>query len=122
MSRRHVTSLDEELAESASVEVKRADGDELLLVGRGAWDFSHLHGPRRNLVEVIERAVDARPGLRQLHLDLTQVSILDSSGLSVLVLLHRRLVAHDAALRVAATDRVRRRLALTGVDRLFAVD
>ena len=55
-------------------------------------------------------------------LDLTDVSFLDSAGLSLLVREHSRCRDHGVPLRVvAATDVVMRPIELTGLDRLLEI-
>jgi len=64
--------------------------------------------------ERIERLLDA--GARELTIDLTAVTFLDSAGLCVLAVVHRRATADDVRLRVlAATRAVVRPMQITGL-------
>jgi anti-anti-sigma factor len=53
--------------------------------------------------------------------DLSEVTFIDSSGLSVLVYGERRLRERDAGLHVVCGERIRRMLALAGMEGSFAL-
>jgi anti-sigma B factor antagonist len=62
----------------------------------------------------VERLLDA--GARELTIDLTAVTFLDSAGLCALATMHRRAAADDVRLRVlAATRAVIRPMQITGL-------
>lgn len=110
-------------AEQARFEVAQRPGDEgeLVLVARGAWDFTAEQTPRRGLVQQVEHTVELYPAVRVVVLDMTRVSVVDSSGLSILILVARYLRTTGAVLRVRPDDHLRWRLGVTGLDRLVEV-
>ena len=62
-------------------------------------------------------------GVRELTIDLTAVTFLDSAGLCVLAAAHRRALEQDATMRVLATSRaVVRPLQITGLWQLLKVE
>jgi len=67
-------------------------------------------------------AIDQADASSAVLVDLSRVSFIDSTGLGELVAAHKALQAHDASLHlVAGHDRVRRLLALTGLDEVLSV-
>lgn len=61
-------------------------------------------------------------GAQRVVVDLTGVTFMDSTGLSVLVGARKRLREHDGALAIIAADNsVRRLLELTGLDQSFEI-
>ena len=68
------------------------------------------------LQKAVDRTIAAAPD-RLLIIDLTDVSFIDSSGLSVIVGAHKRLSDAGAGVRlVVVTPQVAKVLALTGLD------
>lgn len=91
-------------------------GAATVLRARGVID----HGSRDVLREVAVTALEQ--GRVRLVADLHQVSLCDSSGLSMLVELHRRAGAGGGWLRLACLrPLVRTALSLTNLDRLLPV-
>jgi anti-anti-sigma factor len=85
----------------------------------GAVDLSTAPALRAELTELINAA---GPGT-ELRVDLGEVSILDSSGLSVLVSTHRLATAKDTRLVLASLpSHVARMLNITGLDELLDLD
>ena len=60
-------------------------------------------------------------GVGRFLLDLTRVSFMDSSGIGVILSLHKTLSALHADLALAANERVRVLLALAGIQNLIPV-
>jgi anti-anti-sigma factor len=84
----------------------------------GAVDLQTTPALRVELIEIIN-AVE--PG-HELRLDLHEVSLLDSSGLSVLIEAHRRAAARRVRLLLAALPRhVERTLSITGLDEVLHI-
>jgi anti-sigma B factor antagonist len=69
--------------------------------------------------EALLRTIDG--GARRVLVDLTDVSLIDSTGLSVLVSGQRRLQPLGGSLTVACDDRIRRVLRITGLHDVFAI-
>lgn len=64
----------------------------------------------------------ASPGLRQLVVDLSDASFVDSVALSVLISAHRRLKSRGVPVEIVCADaNIRRLFSITGLDRLFSV-
>jgi anti-sigma B factor antagonist len=86
------------------------DGPEVVVAAAGEIDSTSAPVVRRRL----EALLDA--GVRQLTVDLTGVSFLDSAGLCVLAATHRRALREDVRMRVLASSRaVIRPLQITGL-------
>ncbi len=82
----------------------------------GAVDVETAPALRAELAELISTA---SPGT-ELSVDLSGVSVLDSSGLSALIRAHRMAAAKDARLTLTGLpDRVARMLNITGLDLLL---
>ncbi|MEV6489727.1 STAS domain-containing protein [Actinoplanes sp. NPDC051633] len=99
-----------------AVAAKDGPGDSRILVVAGEIDRDSRH----HLRGAAERAIGE--GHNRLVLDLAAVTFCDSSGLSLLVDIHRAVEAHDGWLRlVAATPVLRDMLRITNLHRLFTV-
>jgi anti-sigma B factor antagonist len=98
-----------------SIEESRL-GDMVLLDVVGEVDVASV----REFMEAVQRAGEGDP--RELWIDLTHVEFLDSTGLAVIVLAHRRL---DRPVRrlslICPKGAVRRVLEIAGVDRVVPV-
>jgi anti-anti-sigma factor len=78
------------------------------------------HATAPELREPLDAAISG--GARAILVDLTDCSFIDSTGLSVLVHAHTRLLDDGGRLEVCCPDpQVRRLLEITGVDRAFGV-
>lgn len=96
--------------------ITRDTGDHLLVVVCGMVDISTAPQLRQQLVD----AVNA--GHYRLVLDLTDVELLDSTGLGVLVGVLKRVRAVGGTLQVVATnDAVTIPLRITGLHKVFKV-
>jgi anti-anti-sigma factor len=71
------------------------------------------------LAEALDRLLDG--GVRDLELDLSAVTFMDSAGLGVLLRVHRRLQGTGRLTLTGPPPAVRRVLALSGIDDLVAV-
>ena len=61
-------------------------------------------------------------GCRHLAIDLSEASILDSTGLTSLLVIQRRMAAVDGVLEiVCANDRIAKVFAITGLNRIFTI-
>ena len=69
--------------------------------------------------EALQRLLDG--GARQIVVDLTRVSFLDSTALGVLVSAQRRLLGGGGSLLVASCEPIAQLLRTVGLDRLFAM-
>lgn len=84
----------------------------------GAVDLRTTPSLRVELVEMINAA---GPG-DELRIDLGAVSLLDSSGLSVLIEAHRRAIAQQVRLLLTALPgHVKRTLNITGLDEVLYI-
>jgi anti-sigma B factor antagonist len=98
-----------------TVTVHDGPGARTVLVATGEID----RDSRESLRQVAEQAIGE--GHDRLVLDLAKVTFCDSSGLSLLVDLHREAEAHGGWLRLAAAHPVLRdMLQITHLDRLLA--
>ncbi|MEU3409109.1 STAS domain-containing protein [Streptomyces sp. NPDC006670] len=76
-------------------------------------DLDHLHADL--LVQAVDRALSAHPGLRDLRLDCAGLSAVDSSGLAALLMVRRRTGGAGAGLHLDARPvQLDRLLELTG--------
>jgi anti-sigma B factor antagonist len=92
------------------------DDSTACLAATGEVDSSSAPALRARLDEVLDR------GVRDLTIDLTGVSFLDSAGLCVLAATHRRAARADVRLRVLASSRaVLRPMQITGLYDLLDV-
>jgi len=97
-----------------TVGVLRQEADHVVVAAAGEVDYN-TYLP---LQEELYRQVDA--GGNRIVLDLGGVTMCDSTGLSVLVRVHRRVKAQGGWLRLADVQPVvHRALALTNLDRLL---
>jgi anti-sigma B factor antagonist len=95
--------------------VQHHDDQAVVHVG-GEVDLATCPQLRGLLAELVEQ------GIYHLVVDLEQVSFMDSSGIGVLMGVHRRLREHGGSLRLAAPNaRVRRVLELTGVTEVLPI-
>ena len=69
--------------------------------------------------EALLQSIDGGAG--RIVVDLTKVTLMDSTGLSVLVSGERRLRPRGGSLAVACDDRIRRVLTMTGLHNAFAL-
>ncbi len=92
------------------------DGDKTIVRLAGDLDFATV----AEVMPVLEEACARNPA--QVVLDLSRVEFLDSSGVSMLVTVHKRLTANGCSLVVtnpsAAVSRV---LELTSTDRVLSI-
>ncbi|MEU6213253.1 STAS domain-containing protein [Streptomyces sp. NPDC047023] len=76
-------------------------------------DLDHRHADR--LVEAVDRLLAAHPGVRDLWLDCTGLSSVDSSGLAALLMVRRRTDKAGAGLHLdGRTVQLNRLLEITG--------
>jgi anti-anti-sigma factor len=102
---------------SGGLEVEVASGDPALVVVRGEIDLLTAADLGRALREVIARR---RPSA--IHVDLSAVAFIDSTGIQVLVATRADARAAGIALRVvAASGPVLRVLRLAGVDAVLGI-
>jgi anti-sigma B factor antagonist len=95
--------------------VQHHDDQAVVHVG-GEVDLATCPQLRGLLAELVEQ------GIYHLVVDLEQVSFMDSSGIGVLMGVHRRLREHGGSLRLTApTARVRRVLELTRVTEVLPI-
>lgn len=95
----------------------RPDGDATLISVSGEVDLSTTPLLRSALVEHLDA------GRKSLVLDLSEVGFLDSTGLGMLVSLHRRANDEGGSLRLTSVQRpVRRVLQITGLEEVFGVN
>jgi anti-sigma B factor antagonist len=85
----------------------------------GAVDMTTAPGLRAELTELINAAGQGT----ELRVELDEVSIMDSSGLSVLVTTHRHATAKDVRLLLTGLpDHVSRMLNITGLTELLELE
>ncbi|MGY0070315.1 STAS domain-containing protein [Streptomyces sp. QTS137] len=78
------------------------------------------HDTSDGLVEQAEQCLTTHPGLRDLHLDCAGLRFCDSTGISVLLMIHRRTTARDVRLHLDGPPPfLERILDTTGVRQLF---
>lgn len=104
-------------SEPSSVEiVEQADGAAVALLS-GDLDIVTSDEVRRDLTDLIDA------GHRALALDLSEVGFVDSSGLGVLVALHRHAGARGGELTVRSVPpRVQRLFEITRIGDLLTID
>ena len=108
--------IDRLTTELVTVEVS-GTAPQVLLTVSGEVDSSSAPVVRQHLDALLDDAV------RELTIDLTAVTFLDSAGLCVLAAAHRRAVAQDVRLRVLASSRaVVRPLQITGLWQLLQAE
>jgi anti-anti-sigma factor len=101
-------------ASALTTMVHRPEAYTAVVTVRGPLDL----GTKDQLDGVLLAEVSA--GMRHIVVDLAGVSFCDSSGLSTLLRVHRRLAEHSGWLRIAsATGQVQRVLQLTNLDRIL---
>ena len=94
---------------------RQADG-HAVIAADGVIDFTNRDVLRQQLDTLLDE------GHRYLIVDLTGVSLCDSSGLSVLIQAHRAAGRQDGWLRLVGAQRiVRRVLEITNLDRMMPV-
>jgi len=101
------------------IDVRAAtSADGFLITVSGEIDFTTAPGLRTCLLEVLDR-----PDAATVEVDLTDVTFLDSAGLSALAMAHRAAEAAGRALpmRVGSTRAVVRPLQITGLWDVFTV-
>jgi anti-anti-sigma factor len=106
-------SIGEDVPMSLSITV---NGSLVELVGEIDLETAPALG-----IELTELINAAGPGT-DLRLDLGAVSVLDSNGLSVLLIAHKQAVARDVRLLLGALPRhVERTLSITGLDEVLHI-
>ncbi|WP_329272385.1 STAS domain-containing protein [Streptomyces pseudovenezuelae] len=94
-----------------SIEATATDGIRLLTL---AGEIDNDTGG------TLRQALDVTTQQPRLVLDLRQVTFMDSTGINILIAVHRTVTAADGWLRLAApTDSVMRTLQIVGVDTLI---
>jgi anti-sigma B factor antagonist len=94
----------------------RTEVDWTVLDVAGEVDLSTAPTLRSRIDELI------REGVRHLVVDLTAVGFMDSSGLSVLVSVMKRMEDADGRLAIVCSrDPVLKVFTITGLDRVFAI-
>jgi len=92
------------------------EGEQKTVVLRGELDVVTAPGLRETLLELISG------GARAIDIDMAKLSLLDSTGLGVLVGVLKRALQHDCSLRLCSPQRgARRVLDITGLDRVFTI-
>jgi anti-sigma B factor antagonist len=90
------------------------EGGRGVITVQGEIDLATVGALRTAIVEATQT------GVRELTLDLDQVTYIDSSGLGTLIGAHKRLDAAGGRLVVLCTqDRILRLFSITGVDRVL---
>ena len=98
------------------VDVEQANGGVSSFNLSGELD----HATAPELREPLDAAISG--GARAVLVDLSDCSFIDSTGLSVLVHAHTRLLDDGGRLEICCPDaQVRRLLEITGVDRAFGI-
>lgn len=104
------------LTTTFETETRRLGEEQALVAVAGEIDMFTSPGLRRDLFAEIER------GATRVVVDLSDVTLLDSTALGVLVAALRRLRASDGTLVLVVTDdHVRKVLRITGLEKLFPV-
>jgi anti-sigma B factor antagonist len=112
-----MSDLGSEVAEAPTLELTVSENDgETILRAAGELDVNTAPELREQLARL------ANDGVRQIVVDLADVSFVDSTALSVLVSALKRLRQADGDLTLASpTPSVRRVFEITGLTRLFAI-
>jgi anti-sigma B factor antagonist len=104
------TSLDSPTSELVTIDVTASDSAACVMAA-GEIDSTSAPVLRQKLDALLENG-----DVRELTVDLGQVTFLDSAGLCVLAATHRRAVRQDVRMRVLASSRaVIRPLQITGL-------
>jgi anti-sigma B factor antagonist len=110
------SSIDPSPSDLVSVEIS-GDGPAVRIIAVGEVDSTSAPVLRQHLDTLLDGDV------REVTVDLVQVTFLDSAGLCVLAAAHRRAARQDVALRVLAASRaVIRPLQITGLWDLLKVE
>jgi anti-sigma B factor antagonist len=97
------------------IEVER-DGNQRKVVLRGELDVVTAPHLRETLLELITGGASA------IDIDMAKLSLIDSTGLGVLVGVLKRSLQHDCSLRLCSPQRgAKRVLDITGLDRVFTI-
>lgn len=92
------------------------DGPRCVAELRGELDISTSEGLRKELLQLIE------DGCRTLVLDMSEVALIDSTGLGVLVGVLKRVLQHGGELLLRSPRRSARKVfGITGLDRVFTI-
>jgi len=112
-----MSDLGSEVAEAPTLELTVSEKNgETVLRAAGELDVNTAPELREQLARL------ANDGVRQIVVDLADVSFVDSTALSVLVSALKRLRQADGDLTLASpTPSVRRVFEITGLTRLFAI-
>lgn len=102
---------------SGALDIKvEGEGDRRTVALRGELDIVTAHDLRQALLDLIE------DGVRAIDLDMAELSLIDSTGLGVLVGILKRTLQHGGSLRLLSPRRgARRVLDITGLDRVFTI-
>jgi len=104
-----------EVPGALDIEVE-GEGEERRVVLRGELDVVTAPRLRETLLDLIAS------GARSIDIDMANLSLIDSTGLGVLVGVLKRSLQHDASLRLCSPQRgARRVLDITGLDRVFTI-
>jgi anti-anti-sigma factor len=96
-----------------------AENESTVLSLVGDIDIASEHDWRRRGADYLA----ANPELRDVVVDLSQVSFLDSRGMAVLVYLHTNALDRGGSLRLRAVPpRVIKALTIAGLDQVFQLD
>jgi anti-sigma B factor antagonist len=110
------SSIDPSLSDLVSVEIS-GDGPAVCITAVGEVDSTSAPVLRQHLDTLLDGDV------REVTVDLVQVTFLDSAGLCVLAAAHRRAARQDVVLRVLASSRaVIRPLQITGLWELLKAE
>ncbi|WP_116452955.1 STAS domain-containing protein [Blastococcus litoris] len=110
------SSLEPTTADLVSVDVS-GSGTSVCVTAAGEVDSTSAPVLRQQLDALLD------DGVRELTVDLGQVTFLDSAGLCVLAAAHRRAVRQDVTMRVLASSRaVIRPLQITGLWELLKAE
>lgn len=100
--------------DTLEVRIRSLDRGRILATLTGAFDHHNAH----RLTEALQRALDA--GAAVVLLDLSEVTFMDSTGVTRLLLARRSARAAGGHLALIAPSRpVKRLLSITGVDRVL---
>lgn len=108
-------TLPREVDDTERIAVNVTTGDGYTIHVKGEVDFYN----RKKLMTVIEAAFSQ--GYKQFAMDLSNVSFMDSSGLSSLVLTKRLIENRGGIMPCVFSDVVRRIINLSGLDKFFVI-
>jgi anti-sigma B factor antagonist len=92
------------------------EGTQCVARLNGELDVSSSEGLRAELLQLLD------DGCRTLVLDMSELALIDSTGLGVLVGVLKRVLQHDGELVLRSPRRSARKVfAITGLDRVFTI-